>query len=259
MYPNQWLIESDIRDLFKKAFYCLRVHSHVLLRMTFFILIPVYLIAFGASLLIKSTNVISLFGDAIIIVVTIGGQIWLTGAIIYYGLENIYNDASFSIAQTLKIATRFVSRLLSINLVILLFITSITVMVSAIVKLVFSSYSQEFHIANLFLSIIIISIFIYLRFFLAQFFLIDEECGIMESLQKSNLLFLEYKNKISKVFIILILLMLVPTLLNFYFPLSGLVIFFFLMPFTILIQLFLYIALRIHRGDIEMRESVEDE
>lgn len=259
MNSNQWLIESDIGDLFKKAWHFLRTHSHILLRMTFFILLPVYLIAFGASLLIKSTNVISLFGDAIIIVVTIGGQLWLTSAIIYYSLEKIYNDTPFSITQVLKTATSFVSRLLSINLVILLFITSISVMVSALVKLIFSSYSQEFHLANLFLSIIVISIFIYLRFFLAQFFLIDEKCGVMESLQKSNLLFLEYKNKMSKVFILLILLMLVPTLLNFYFPLSGLLIFFFLMPFTILIQLFLYIALRIHRGDFEMTESVEEE
>lgn len=259
MYSNQWLIESDIGDLFKKAYYFLRIHSHILLRMTFFILLPVYLIAFGASLFIKSTDVISLFGDAIIIVVSVGGQLWLTSAIIYYGLENIYNNTHFSITQVLKTAIRFVSRLLSINLVILLFITSITVMVSALVKLIFSSYSQEFHLANLFFSIIIISVFIYLRFFLAQFFLIEEECGILESLQKSNLLFLEYKNKMSKVFIIVILLMLVPTLLNFYFPLSGLLIFFFILPFTILIQLFLYIALRIHRGDFEITESVEEE
>jgi len=227
--------------------------------MTFFILLPVYLITFGASLFIKSTNIISLLGDAVIIVVTIGGQLWLTCAIIFYALQIINHDTSYSIAQTLKIATRFVSRLLSINLVILLFITSITVMVSALVKLLFSSYSHEFHLANLVFSIILISIFIYLRFFLAQFFLIDEEYGIMESLRQSNLLFLVYKNKMSKVFIILILLMLIPTLLNYYFPLSGLLVFFFLMPFTILIQLFLYIALRIHRGDFEMMESVEDE
>lgn len=255
MLPERWCTPTNIAGIFIRAFLLFRHLLPIILKITLFILLPVQLISMAAGFLADSSGVVSLIGWTIILIATFGGQLWLTAALILFTLRFCIDESINSPEQTLKSATRFVTHLLSLYLVLFLFIFGISLLFSMLMIFFVGTSSpetvQSVQIFALFMAFFII----YPRFFIAPFVLIDESPRIGDAFRKSTQLFNVNPKKTLAVFLGFTLLNLVAFLLNFISPILTFISMILFVPFTIFIQAFLYLDLKIQCGELVLEQS----
>lgn len=250
MIVEEWCTPATIPQLFQRSVLFFRQHWETLLRITLTILIPIQLVVFGANWLVRSSQIVSLFGWTIIIIASIGGQLWLTAALIYHLFNLGFETEHVAIGDTLKIATQFVTPILRLYALIVLIVFAVT-MILSLVFMVFIPKSNPESLQSIQLFLLVMVLFlIYPRFFLAPFYLVAESCRIQEALQKSNRLFLANPGKNLIIFMSFIGLNLIALGLNVVSTLLSFVGSVLIIPFGFILQFFLFIDLKIKLGEL---------
>jgi hypothetical protein len=249
MLAEQWCTPTNISGIFQRAFLFFRHLLPVVMKVTLIILVPVQLIALAAGFLIKSSGTSALVGWTMILITTFGGQLWLTAALISFSLQFCIAENITPPSPTLKNAIRSITPLLSLYLIIFLFIFGISLLFSML--LIFFAGKPSVEIIQ---SIQIFALFtaffiLYPRFLMAPFALIDESLRVGDALRKSTQLFNVNRRKVLSVFLGFMLLNMLAFLLNFVSPVLSFICVLFFVPYSIFIQTFLYLDLKIECGE----------
>lgn len=257
MIIQEWCTPATIPQLFQRSVLFFRQHWESLLRITLIILIPIQLIALGADWLIRSTQIISLIGWTIVIIASIGGQLWLTAALIYHLLQLGFDTEHVSIGDTLKIATQFVSPILRLYVLMMLIILAVAMCLS-LVLMVFIPKSAPASLPGMLLFLLVMVLFlIYPRFFLAPFYLVADSVRVQEALQMSNRLFLVNPSKNLIIFMSFIILNLIVLGLNLVSTLLSFISSILIIPFGLILQFLLFIDLKIKCGELTFSNESE--
>jgi len=258
MTTNLWLTRADVPQIFVKAYFFFRAYFHSFLKIGLSILIPVEIIAVLATLLTQGEKFLTLVGQTILIIVTVGGQLWLNAALIYQALGFCLEEENYKLEHTLKASTKFITPLLIIHVVIILFILAISMIQVLILSLVFNQQSPLMQ-TLVFTSAFVAFLLIYPRLFLAPFFLIEESIRAGDALRKSNELTRLNRLKTYLVFLGFLLIQSLLLGLSFYSPVLSLLSGILLIPFTTFVLLFLYIDLKISVNPLEFEKTDSQE
>lgn len=249
MLADHWCTPTPISGIFSRGVLFFRHLFPVIMRVTLAILVPVQLISLAAGFLTKSSGTPALAGWTILFITTFGGQLWLTTTLITFSLEFCIAERILPPAQNLKTATRLVTPLLLLYLIIFLFIFGISLFFSTV--LMFFARNQSVEVIQ---SVQIFALFtaffiLYPRFFLAPFALIDESRRGGDAIRKSIQLFNVNRRKSLAVFLGFIVINILAVALNFVSPVLSFIGVLFVVPYSIFIQTFLYLDLKIECGE----------
>ena len=252
--PNLvWLSKANFTEIFQKSILFFKSYFQSIIQITLAILIPIHLIIFLSQYLIKQTGTFGLIGWTLFIIFSFGGQLFLSAALIFFGLERCYNTNGkfLSFSELLKNATHFILPLLKFYGIIFMYIIFFTTLLSLIATLFTGNDPAVLQSAQIIFFFLILFILLP-RFFLAPFYLIEEPIPVILAMQHSKLLYQVEVPKVLGIFSGYILLNSVPVLLSaMVSPLVGIVVTVLLTPFLVFLQLFLYLDLRIQKGELE--------
>lgn len=262
MTTDLWFTSTNVPGIFKKAYLFFRLHLPTLLKITLIITIPIEIIALAAGYLLKSSGVTMILGWTIILIATVGGQLWLTAALILHSIGLCLEEDDLQIERTLKTATQFVRPIFFIYVIIFMLIMLVTLFSSMIIY-VFLSNSSPTLVQTVQIFILSLVFFtIYPRLFLSPFFVLNESYDIIGALRKSYEITSQNRSKILAVFLGFFFLNLTTLLLSMMLSFVGFITGIIIIPFTIIIQMFLYIDLKIAHGELtldEINQKVEQQ
>jgi hypothetical protein len=133
-------------------------------------------------------------------------------------------------------------------------------MVGVLIIQLFSGGSNSEFILSLQFFLFFISFFIfYPRLFLAPFYLIQHDLRVVEALRKSNELTNTNRPKVVVVFLGFFLFNLFALWINLLVPFLGFIVSVLVIPFSILVQLFLYIDLKAAINELFIEDDSADE
>ena len=258
MIRNSWLAQSPAIKLFPKTWYFLRFYFKPIIRVVLSILIPIQIIALIGTYLAQTAGIMALIGWTIFIIASIGGQLWLTSALIYQGLSiTLFHDQP-RLEALLKISTRYVKPLLVIYIVIYLFILGLAMLPMMMITVLSGNVPGEAAQTIQLFTLFLVFFLVYPRLLLAPFFMIEEELRPTAALRKSNEITRRHRPKVNLIFfgvifinLIMLLVGLISSFLSF---LSAVLV----VPFSVFMQMFLYVDLKLADG-LFSRETVAEQ
>lgn len=256
MVSESWFQPTNFSGIFKRSYNFFRAYFLQIMRLTLLIMVPMQIVSMIAGRLVLIEGTLSLVGWTLMIITAIGGKMLLAAAIICISLDILLGTPSRTIGSVLKEATQYVTPLLLIDLTVIV-VAGIIATFGALIVQLFAGGTQSEIIQSTQLFLFMIAFFIiYPRMFLAPFFIINEQAKVLESLRKSVLLTNLNRPIVVVVFLGYLLLNLIVLWLNMAQPVLALIAVMFVMPFSVLMLLFLYISLRMNQEDF--RTAIEN-
>ncbi|MCK5738286.1 hypothetical protein KAH55_03860 [bacterium] len=255
-----WLSRANSTEIFQKSLLFYKFYFKSIIQVTLAIQIPAQLIIFLSQYLIERTGTLGLVGWTLFIIFSFGGQLFLSAALIFFSLERCYNpnEEFLSFSELLKNATHFIAPFLKFYGLIFMYILFFATLLSLLATLFTGDNPAVLQSAQIVFFFLILFIFLP-RFFLAPFYLVEESIPVILAMQRSKILYQIEKTKVLGIFSSYVLLNSVPVLLSvMVLPLAGIFVTVFLTPFLVLLQVFLYLDLRIQKGELTLENKEQD-